>query len=506
MKIELLDIHKHFGPVRANDGITIVIEGGTINGLLGENGAGKSTLMKVLSGYIHADRGRVRLDGQTVRFTSPEAAIRHGVGMLHQDPLDFPPMSLLDNFITGRDHRLAQNRSAARAAFMDLCRQFDFDLDPEDFVSEITVGERQQLEIVRLLWLGVRALILDEPTTGISAPQKVKLFATLKQLAAQGMTVIFVSHKLEDIEALCGEASVLRQGRLTGETAAPFNTDHLVELMFGQVIEIGERPDVPIGVPLLELKQVSVSDHRLEMTDFTLSVNAGEVIGVAGLEGSGQRMLMQACAGLLQLKEGQLLLDGQDMTHRPYPHYAAAGVSFMPANRMTEGLVPGLTIAEHMILAKQRQNGQRNGSSAQGRRIEWTAAQKLAQEKITEYNIKGWPDSTIESLSGGNQQRTLLALLPDNLRLLIMEHPTRGLDVESALYIWGKLLSRRHEGTAIIYSSADLDEILQYSDRILVCYAGRVTAILETTATNVTELGYLIAGKEFRPDLEDMQD
>lgn len=500
MKVELKQIHKRFGPVHANNNISVTFQRGTIHGLLGENGAGKSTLMKVLSGFISADSGQILLNGQAVTFRSPANAIDNGVGMLHQDPLDFPPMRLLENFITGRDRRLWQNQPDARQAFLALCRQFDFDLDPDAFITDITVGERQQLEIIRLLWLGAEALILDEPTTGISAPQKVKLFATLKQLAAAGKTVIFVSHKLEDVEELCSEVTVLRQGMITGQMAAPFNTDKLVEMMFGQLLEMGKRPFVQLGTPLLQLDQVSIHDYRLEMNDVSLTVFAGEVIGVAGLEGSGQQLLMQACAGLAPTKQGRVLIDGLDLTHRPYPAYTAAGVAFMPADRMTEGLVPGLTITEHMVLAeRQRKKRQK---IKQGSRIDWETAVSQTQKNIDEFNIKGRPDSTVESLSGGNQQRTLLALLPDKLRLLIMEHPTRGLDVESALYIWSKLLARRQEGTAILYASADLDEIFQYSDRIAICFGGQITAVVTTAETTVTELGYLIAGKQMPASLE----
>lgn len=494
MKIELQHIHKYFGAVHANDDITVTFESGTIHGLLGENGAGKSTLMKVLSGYISADSGAILRNGRSTTFNSPADAIGNGVGMLHQDPLDFPPMRLIENFVTGKDAGLLQNRAAATRAFRDLCQQFDFDLDPDAFVSDITVGERQQLEIVRLLWLGVQALILDEPTTGISAPQKVKLFATLKQLAAQGKTIIFVSHKLEDVEALCSQVTVLRQGSISGHMAAPFDTDRLIEMMFGQLFEVGQRPFVPLGAPLLKLDNVSIRDHRLSMDSVSLALAAGEVMGVAGLEGSGQRLLMQACAGLLPTSNGRLFIDNVEHTNQPYPRFTHSGVAFMPADRMEEGLIPGLTIAEHMILAGQRR-AQHNDHEPRQNTIDWEAATTTTQASIQDYNIKGVPTSTVESLSGGNQQRTLLALLPAKLRLLIMEHPTRGLDVESALYIWGKLLQRRQEGTAIIYSSADLDEILQYSDRIVICYGGRITAVVPTASTNVTELGYLIAGR-----------
>ncbi len=486
MRIELIDIHKHFGPVRANAGITLTFEGGAIYGLLGENGAGKSTLMKILSGYYAPDRGEIKLEGRSVRLTSPAEAIRNGVGMLHQDPLDFPPMRLLDNFLLGHDSGLWQKRARARRDFGELGRQFDFDLDPDAFVYDLTVGERQQLEILRLLWLGARALILDEPTTGISAPQKVKLFATLRRLAEQGKTIIFVSHKLEDVEELCGRVNVLRRGEMTGEAKPPYSTDQLVQMMFGQVLTAGARPNVELGTPVLQLDRVTFADDRLKVPDLSLSIQAGEVMGLAGLEGSGQQLFLQGCAGLLPPQTGALRLDGTELSRKPYRRFLEAGVAYMPADRMREGLVPGLSIEEHVVLARR---------GPQPAVIDWAAARGAADQRIGEFNIKGRAISRVEALSGGNQQRTQLALLPDNLRLLLMEHPTRGLDVESALYIWGKLLERRKQGTAIIFASADLDELLQSSDRILVFFGGRVLEALRASETTVDQLGYLIGGK-----------
>ncbi|MBI3737452.1 MAG: ATP-binding cassette domain-containing protein, partial [Chloroflexi bacterium] len=212
MNVELRHIHKHFGKVHANNDIVLNVPSGTIQGILGENGAGKSTLMKVLSGFIQADSGEILLDGQPVIIHSPADAIQHGIGMLHQDPLDFPPMRLLDNFLLGHSGGLFPDRNTVARDFKRLAAQFDFSLDPDSYVDSLTVGERQQLEILRLLWLGARVLILDEPTTGISAIQKAKLFETLRKLAVQGMTVIFVSHKLEDVEVLCHSVAVFRAG------------------------------------------------------------------------------------------------------------------------------------------------------------------------------------------------------------------------------------------------------------------------------------------------------
>ena len=487
MKIELLNIHKHFGPVHANDGVTLTFDSGTINGLLGENGAGKSTLMKVLSGFIRADSGEVRLDGRPVHFASPAQALKAGVGMLHQDPLDFPPMQLLDNFLLGRGGGVWQQRGPALKAFKELGRQFGFDLDPEALVSDLTVGERQQLEILRLLWQGARALILDEPTTGISAPQKAKLFDTLRRLAEQGKTIIFVSHKLEDVEELCSHVAVMRRGRLTGQATPPYRLDDLVQMMFGQAITTGARPASTLGAPAIELRGVCLNDGRMECTDLSLTVQAGEVIGLAGLEGSGQQLFLPACGGVLKPVSGTLCLNGVDYTRQSYRRWRAAGVGYMPADRMREGLIPGLSIAEHMVLARR---------GKQVTTVDWKGAQGLAEKRIGEFNIKGRSASKVEALSGGNQQRTQLALLPDNLRLLVLEHPTRGLDVESALYIWSRLLERRKDGAAIIFASADLDEIMQYSDRILVFFGGRVIETVRAAETSVDQLGYLIGGKK----------
>ncbi|MFB0546861.1 MAG: ATP-binding cassette domain-containing protein, partial [Anaerolineae bacterium] len=235
MKIELREIKKYFGNVRANDGISLTVEPGTIHGLLGENGAGKTTLMKVLSGFLRRDSGEILLDGKETSFSSPAEAIRRGIGMLHQDPLDFPPLRVLDNFLLGRSSRFLQNRTKAKKELLELSARFGFPLEPEAYLHTLTVGERQQLEILRLLALGVEVLIFDEPTTGISALQKVKLFETLRRLAQrEGKSIIFVSHKLEEVEELCTEVTVLRHGKVTGEVEMPCTSDQLVQLMFGQ--------------------------------------------------------------------------------------------------------------------------------------------------------------------------------------------------------------------------------------------------------------------------------
>ncbi|GAB4526787.1 MAG: ATP-binding cassette domain-containing protein [Anaerolineae bacterium] len=486
MKIELLDIKKYFGPVRANDGITLTVEPGTIHGLLGENGAGKTTLMKVLTGFISADGGEIRLDGNPVHFRSPAESIRHGVGMLHQDPLDFPPLKVIDNLLLAFDDRLVPNWRKVRRSFSELSRRFNFSLDPGARVDTLTVGERQQLEILRLLALGAEVIILDEPTTGISAPQKVLLFATLRRLVTEeNKSVIFVSHKLEEVEELCDRVTVLRQGKVTGHIEAPFSKDQLVQLMFGQSLPQSERPSIELGDPILELQDVTVQTYRLTVPHMSLTVRAGEVIGLAGLEGSGQRLMLQACVGLQRASSGRIRLAGSDFTRRSYRDFLAAGVAYLPAGRIEEGLIRGLTLTEHYVLSQRER---------QPVFIDWAAARDSMQQKVTRFNIRGTPDTPVEALSGGNQQRALLSLLPPDLRLLAMEHPTRGLDIESAMWVWEQLLERRRDGTAILFISADLDELMEYSDRIVVFSDGKMARPINAATTSVEELGYLIGG------------
>ncbi|MBN1815136.1 MAG: ATP-binding cassette domain-containing protein [Anaerolineae bacterium] len=487
MKVELVDIHKHFGAVRANDGVSLTLEPGTIHGLLGENGAGKSTLMKCLSGYQTPDSGTIKIDGQAVSFASPAEAIQHGIGMLHQDPLDFPQMRVLDNFLLAFDPRMFPDRQKGQAVLRKLGARFQFHLDPDAEVASLTIGERQQLEILRLLALGAQVVILDEPTTGISAPQKAKLFATLRRLAdEEGRSVVFVSHKLEEVEDLCHRVTVLRKGQVTGETEMPCPVDRLVEMMFGRSLPPTERPPVEPGPIALQVENITIPSYRLTVEGASLTVQEGEVIGLAGLEGSGQRLFLRACAGLERTTSGRILVGSQNLAHAPYRRFLRAGVAYSPAGRLEEGLVGGLTLTEHFALAE------RDGPFL----IDWGAARNQAAERIQHFNVIGRPESPAEDLSGGNQQRLQLALLPAGLRLLLMEHPTRGLDIESARWVWQQLLARREEGSAIVFISADLDELLEYSDRVAVFHNGRMMSPLQACDTTVEQLGYLIAGKE----------
>lgn len=486
MTLELVEIHKHFGPVHANAGVSLEIEPGALHGILGENGAGKSTLMKVLSGFIAADSGEVVLNGEVLDLRSPSDAIRAGIGMLHQDPLVFLPFTVLDNFLLGRSDGLGLRREEGARELSRMSEELGFVFSPNQQARSLTVGERQQLEITRLLWLGAKVLILDEPTTGISASQREQLFAVLKRLADDGLIVLFVSHKLEEVDELCDSVTVMRAGKVVGSREMPVPSNELVEMMFGKQIAEPGRPVPLAGQTRCTIADLAVTTGTADIDELDLEVRSGEVIGLAGLEGSGQRAFLDALAGLLPVDRGALELDGVDMTRMGYRERMDAGVHYLPAGRLEEGLVRGLTIEEHIAL--------RTPDLAFV--VDWERAVEDARSSIDDYHIVGVPASPVEALSGGNQQRLLLALMPDHVELLLMEHPTRGLDIESAEYIWSKILQRREEGTAVVFASADLDELLTYSDRILVFFSGRVIKTVDAIETDREALGYLIGGRE----------
>ncbi|MCW5876869.1 MAG: ATP-binding cassette domain-containing protein [Anaerolineales bacterium] len=484
MRVELEKISKSFGPVQANRAISLAFEPGLIYGLLGENGAGKSTLMKILSGYQPADSGRILLDGAPQRFRSPLDALAAGVGMLYQDPLDLPPFTVLENYLLGRRGGLAIPRRRAAGELRELGARYGFEVHPHERIEDLSLGERQQLELLRLLSGGARLLILDEPTTGISAAQKELLFNSLRSLARdEGKTLILVSHKLDEVQELCNRAYVLRKGELAGEAELPCPNKRLVGLMFGQLPSRPARPRPEAGPPRLELRGAAVRSPRLRTQPTDLQVGAGEVLGLAGLEGSGQELLLRACAGLLPLAAGELYLSGVPQRRLDYLTARQLGVHYLAAGRLEEGLVSGMTLSEHMALVNPN-----------GLFVDRAASKAQAAERIRQYQVVARPRSRVEELSGGNQQRFLFGLLPPDAQLILAEHPTRGLDLRSSDWIWGQLDERRKQGAAIVFLSAELDEILERSDRIAVFFAGRLSRVLPAGETSVDELGHLIGG------------
>lgn len=487
MEVVLEDIRKYFGDVKANDGISLTLEPGKIYGLLGENGAGKSTLMKVLSGYHPPDDGRIVLDSTPVAFSSPSDALAQGIGMIYQDPLDIPAMRVIENYLLGWDQRIVLDYDRAEKELHQNANRMGFQIDPDAFIDSLSLGERQQLELLRLLALGAEVLILDEPTTGISAEQKESLFDSLHRLVEdKDKTVILVSHKLSDIQELCDHVFVLRRGKLIGSMEIPCPTQRLVEMMFEELPP--RRPRVSYvqdESSLLKLKDIEIEDERLQIQDVNLEIRAGEVFGFAGLEGSGQRLILQACAGLLPVTNGRIIFNQIDVTRWPYRKLQRAGVAYLPAGRLEEGLIAGLSLMEHIALS----------NPMPGFFIDWRYYALETEVRIQRYQVVGQVNSCVETLSGGNQQRSLFAMLRDDLKLLLMEHPTRGLDVRSANWIWQLLYQRVEAGTTVLFISADLDELVERSDRIVAFSGGSMSRVVHASETSADELGYLIGGE-----------
>ncbi len=485
MQIELQDIHKYYGPIKANDGINLKIAAGQIHGILGENGAGKSTLMKILAGFSQRTKGVILVDGAAVDYQNPARGAELGIGMLYQDPLDFPLLSVLDNFMLGQTDGLGSEKKKFSKSFNGLADALNFPLAPDVALKTLTIGERQQLEILRLMALGIQVLILDEPTTGISSTQKEVLFDALKKLAAEGKSIILVSHKLEDVEALCDRVTVLRQGKVAGEMERPFNSRELLEMMFGAPPVFPPRCSEAAGKDILVMTGVSGSGGRAGLKDCNVVIREGEVVGLAGLEGSGQGVFLRIAGGLKKARSGSIHLLGCDMHGKEHHAFKHLGVSYLPASRLEEGLISGLNITEHFALQESRGNFV----------VRWQEAFQVAEERIDHFRIKGQPGSAVEALSGGNQQRLLLSFLPARPALLLLENPTRGLDIESVNWVWQHLQTYCGQKTSIVFWSPELDEILMVADRVLIFFNGRIIKEVEASKTNVQELGRAIAGK-----------
>ena len=486
MRITLHDIHKHYGKVRANDGISIEINPGTIHGILGENGAGKSTLMKILAGYVTSTSGRILIDDRPVIYAGPREAAKLGIGMLYQDPLDFPPFSVLENFMMEAGHGFTIKKDAHRQHLLSLSHHFGFYLNPDAIVRTLTVGERQQLELLRLLARGVDVLILDEPTTGISAYQRQTLFRALRKLAEEGKTILLVSHKLEDVEALCDRVTVLRKGKVEGETDKPFAASKLLDWMFGGMVPSPPCTQITDGSSRIVLKMEGVSAiggrAGLGPTDFRL--RRGEIAALTGLEGSGQELFLRVAAGVKKPLQGRIWINEKEMTGQDHHAFKSEGVTFLPAARLEEGLMPGLTIAEHFAV-----------NFGKGMKLSFKQAEGLAVDGISRFRIVGEPHTKAESLSGGNQQRLLLALLPSNPRLLLLEHPTRGLDVDSVRWVWEKLVGFAERGASILFSTVEMDEVFRTADRVVVFFNGALMKDVRCCDTAPNEVVQAIAGK-----------
>ena len=480
--IVLSDIHKHYGRVRANDGISLTLEPGRIYALVGENGAGKSTLMRILAGHTRPTSGSIEIGGRPLTHLTPALAREHGVGMLYQDPLDFPAMPVWENFQLGAPRR-------SKREVVDVIGELSYRLDacflPDEPVSSLTVGERQLLELLRLLDLGATTLILDEPTTGITPEQKRDLFNLLMQLAREeNHTVVLVTHKLSEALEMADAIFVMRQGKLVSTLTPPYDEGELVDRMFGAAArgEVAPLPRVDeTARPRLALKNALFAGPKYSMGPLDFSARPGECIGLAGLDGSGQELFLRGLCGLDRMPSGRLALDGREYAANDFKTLRRAGVQFVPADRLQLALFPALNLMEHITLAFPDRKQDR---------------QKFYDEQcVDRFSLRAHPDTRASELSGGNQQRLLLSLIPDDASLLLMEHPTRGLDAGSARQVWNHLKERCARGATLLYFSPDLEEVLEHSHRVVVFYDRALAAVVDRPQATMETVGALMAGK-----------
>ena len=480
----------------ANDEVHLDVLPGEIHALLGENGAGKSTLMKVLYGLYRPDAGQVLLSGEPGGIATPADAIDAGVAMIHQHFMLVPTLTVAENVALGlAENGVLLDTSAVAERIRELSARYGLHVDPSAYVWQLAVGERQRVEIVKALYRDCRLLILDEPTAVLTPIEVDELFVTLRTMAADGVGLIFISHKLDEVLALADRITVMRDGRVTGETV-PERTSkaELADMMVGRTVQLApDRPVADVGEVRLAVDDLRVvGDRGLEsVTGCSLAVRAGEVVGIAGVSGNGQRELAEAIAGLRSPSAGTVSIDDADVTGLHPSRVRAAGLAYVPEERMRDGVVGEFTVAENLILVDHdREPYCRRGLLRLG------AIAEACRDLVARFTVKTPSlETTTANLSGGNIQKLILAReLSGGPRVLVAAQPTRGVDIGAAEYIHRRLIDERSAGTAVLVVSEDLDEVLALSDRVAVMFEGRIVAVMDVADATVERLGLLMAG------------
>ena len=498
-------ITKRFPGVLANDHVDFDLRQGEIHALLGENGAGKSTLMNVMYGLYKADSGEVLVDGKVMELHSSKDAIQHGIGMVHQHFMLIPVFTVTENIMLGAetDHREVKSEAAlvkldrkeVAQKVADLSHQYGLDVDPEAIVGDLPVGVQQRVEIVKALYRKANILILDEPTAVLTPQEAEDLFDIMHQLTDKGVSIIFITHKLKEVLAIADRITVMRAGRVVGTTVpAETNEAGLASMMVGRevILTVQKKPAQPED-EILKVNDLHVRDIRgLEsVRGVSFSVRAGEVLGIAGVQGNGQTELAEALTGLRPVESGHFTLSGKDLTGKSPRPITETGLAHIPEDRQRHGLVLSYTVADNMVLADYYQPRFSKGIVIQQNQVD-ANARKL----IKEYDVRTpSPFTAAGKLSGGNQQKVIIAReLSRPVKLVIASQPTRGLDVGSIEYIHKEIIIMRDRGVAVLLISAELDEILSLSDRIAVMYRGEIVATVDRKDASREQLGLWMAG------------
>ena len=499
MELELRGITKRFPGVLANDDVTLKARSGKVLALIGENGAGKSTLMNVLSGLYKPDSGEILIDGKVQTFNGPGDAIAAGIGMVHQHFMLVPVFSVFENVVLGVEPTKGPgilNRKEARTEVRDISEKYGLAVDPDALVEDLPVGIQQRVEIIKVLLRGARILVFDEPTAVLTPQEVEEFFGIVAELKGRGATIIFITHKLKEALAIADDITVLRGGKVVGhadpKTATP---EQLATMMVGREIDlVVDKTTSKPGEDVLVLDDVHMVDDygRALLNHVNLSVRAGEIVGVAGIQGNGQTELVEAITGLLPLSAGHIRFLGEDITTASPRKRHAAGIAHVPEDRNHMGMVSTFTVSENLILDSYyappfSRRGVMNGE----------AIQESAETLVKDYDVRPpLIDNTGGALSGGNAQKMIVAReFSRDVPLVICAQPTRGIDVGSIEYIHEQIVRKRDEGKAILIVSTELDEIFALSDRIVVMFDGRIVAEMKASETTPTEVGLAMAGR-----------
>ena len=497
--IEMRHITKIFGTLKANDDITLQLKRGEIHALLGENGAGKSTLMSVLFGLYDPDGGEILKDGKPVKISDPNDATALGIGMVHQHFKLVENFSVLDNIILGNEDTAFGflKKSSARKKVKELSDRYGLAVDPDAIIEDITVGMQQRTEILKMLYRDNEILIFDEPTAVLTPQEIEELMQIMRNLAAEGKSILFITHKLNEIMEVADRCSVLRKGRYIGTVDVKSTTkEQLSEMMVGRMVqfEVEKTPAKP-GKPVLELRHLTVKSaahHKDAVKDVSFTVRAGEIVCIAGIDGNGQTELGYAITGLVRADGGQILMDGEDITKKPIRYRAERGMSHIPEDRHKHGLILDFSLKENLVLRRyQDPEFQKHGF------IQFDAVRAYADRLIEAFDVRSaaGADSTARSMSGGNQQKAIVARELDHEHdLLVAIQPTRGLDVGAIEAIHRAIVQKRDEGKAVLLISLELEEVMSLSDRILVMYEGQIVGQVDPKKVSVQELGLYMAG------------
>ncbi len=499
MKLELRQVTKRFGTLVANDRIDLVVEPGEIHALLGENGAGKSTLMNVLYGLYQADEGKILLDGVEQNFKGPGDAMAAGIGMVHQHFMLIPVFTVAENVVLGNEptNKLGVlDLDQARKKVRELSDRFGFDVDPDALVSDLPVGAQQRVEIIKSLIRDAKVLVLDEPTAVLTPQETDELMQIMRDLSAAGTSIIFITHKLREVQAVSNKITVIRQGKVVGEAKPSSSAGELATMMVGREVDLKVDKSVAKqgGDLVLRVEDIYVEDDRkqLAVAGVSFIVRSGEVFAIAGVQGNGQTELAEALLGLRHVVKGRgaialndNYIDGQSVRQR-----LEAGIGFVPEDRKKDGLVGEFTVAENLML-----NGSYGKPFAKGVAIDFSSRDRIANELIKAFDVRTPSASTLaQKLSGGNQQKVVVAReLSREVKLLIVSQPTRGVDVGSIEFIHERIVAERDEGKAVLLISTELDEVLALADRIAVMYRGKIVGIVGADVSRET-LGKMMAG------------